>query len=276
MSVSPRETLFTPWRDMYHYLMRASWAVLVAALCAGFVLTNVAFALAYLACGDCIAAQDPSSFLLAFSFSVQTISTIGFGAMSPTTPAAHVLVAVEVFCGLLGIGMATGIIFQKFARPTARVRFSKWVVVAPRNGVPTLMFRLVNERTSHIVDLRLNVTVLLDEVSEEGHFMRRFHSLPLERSRSPVFAMSFTVMHAIDEHSLLYRMDDATFADRVVGFVVTVTGIDDTMAQPVHSQFFYEPEAVKFGYRFGDMILEDGGRLRIDIDRLDDTERLEG
>ncbi len=265
---------FTPWRDAYHYILRSSWPTLSLVLFAGYVAVNVFFACLYLAGGDCIGSEQPDSFLLAFSFSVQTISTIGYGAMSPTTPYAHIVVAVEVFCGLLGVGLATGIIFQKFARPTARVRFSNVAVVAPRNGVPTLMFRMVNERSSHIVDLRLTATVLVDETSSEGDFMRRFYNLELERDRSPVFALSFTAMHAITPTSPLYGIRPEEFADRIVFLVVTVTGIDDTIAQTVHSQWYYPSSMVKHGERFVDIMVTRNGRLTIEPQHLDATEPL--
>jgi inward rectifier potassium channel len=130
---------FTPWRDVYHFLLRASWATLFAVLFVGYVSVNTVFAALYLLGGDCIGAADPQSFLLAFSFSVQTISTIGYGAMSPTTPYANIIVAIEVFCGLLGVGLATGIIFTKFARPTPRVRFSQSAVIGRRPVVLALL-----------------------------------------------------------------------------------------------------------------------------------------
>jgi len=160
-----------PLSDMYYFLLSASWGRLLVLAFLAYVLINILFAVLFVLGGDCIENAEPGSFADAFWFSIQTFSTIGYGSMSPTTPYAHVLVTVESFAGLIGVAVGTGLIFAKFARPSARVAFSKQIVVYQRNGVPCLSFRLSNERGSRIVGARLSANVLLEEVSDEGHRM---------------------------------------------------------------------------------------------------------
>src|SRR5262249_50104697 len=143
----------------------------------------------------------------AFFFSIQTIPVIGYGEMRPATVYANILVTVEILLGLTMITVATGLVFARFSRPTARVMFSSVAVVTLHDGVPTLMFRAANQRRNQILDAQVSMVLLRDEVSREGASMRRFHDLHVSRSRSPVFALSWTVMHPITETSPLYGFD---------------------------------------------------------------------
>ncbi len=252
-------------------VIRASWPGFLGALAGAYALTNAAFAALYLAGGDCINAQDPRSFADAFSFSVQTIATIGYGAMSPTTPWANAVVAIESFVGLLAVALASGMCFAKFSRPDARVGFSSVAVVSDREGRPCLMFRIANERNSRIIDARISVYALVDEVTLEGQRMRRFHPLVLERDRSPVFLMSWLVMHPLDRGSPLVGDDPTRLDPAVRSIVVTLSGVEDTFMSTVHRQHHYQPDDVRFGHRFVDMIGDDNGELTLDHSRLHDT-----
>ena len=128
----------SPFSDLYHSVISMGWLRFVSFISGGYFCFNLAFATLYLLGGDCYNAQDPSSFLQAFAFSVQTMSGIGYGAMSPTTPYANVVSIVEAFLGLTGIAMVTGLLFAKFSRPVARVGFSQFAVVNVMDGLPTL------------------------------------------------------------------------------------------------------------------------------------------
>ena len=187
--------------DVYHTLLSMSWMRLCLFVASTYVLVNVVFAALYLAQAGSIDNARPGSFLDHFYFSVQTMATIGYGKMTPVTDLANILVAIEALLGMLGIAMATGLIFAKFARTRPRVLFSRAVVVAPMDGKPALMFRLANERSTQIVEAQLSVTVLRDEVTKEGEFMRRLHEIPLLRAHSAMFALSWSAIHIIDEKS---------------------------------------------------------------------------
>lgn len=237
-----------------------------------YAAINVFFALLYLAGGDCINAANPGSFLEAFSFSVQTFSTIGYGTMSPTTPWAHLVVFVESVIGLVGVALVTGVCLAKFSRPMARVSFSTSVVVGMRNSRPVLTFRMANERSSRIIDASCQVYVLIDETTHEGDTMRRFYPLHLERERSPMFLLTWSVFHYLDGNSPLAGVTEETVHQRLVSLVVLVMGVDDGLVQSVHAQHYYMPDQIRFGHRFVDLIERaDDGRLVIHHDRLHDT-----
>jgi len=246
--------------DLYHLFMRVSWSTLIGLLWVGYIAINVLFAIAYMAGGNAISGADPGSFWDAMWFSVQTLSTIGYGSMSPTAWHSNALATVESFIGLVIVAMGTGLMFAKFSRPTARVAFSEKMIVHARDGVPCLMFRMANERSSQIVEAQLRVSVIQDEVTAEGHRLRRFYPLRLDRSSSPIFALTWTAIHPLDEGSPLHRLSTDNVLYNVAAIVVTFTGIDDTFAQTVHARHAYLAKDIVFDARFEDMIVrgEDG------------------
>jgi len=190
-------------RDLYLHLLAAPWLRVLAIFVSVFLVTNALFALGYVAGTDSIENARPGSFVDAFFFSVQTMATIGYGKLAPRTLYANVLVTVEVLIGVVGLAIATGLAFAKFSRPTARVLFSGRVVIAPHEGVPSLMFRMANARGNNIVEAQLHVVLAREETTREGEAMRRFHDLRLLRPQTALFTLSWTAIHPITDGSPL-------------------------------------------------------------------------
>ena len=180
------------WNDPYHLLLSIPWTGFLTLICVGYIFANALFALAYLASGNGIENARPGSFSDAFFFSIQTMASIGYGAMYPKTTAANILVTLESLVGLFGVTMATGLMFARFSRPTARVIFSRVAVIVPYEGVPTLMFRTANQRRNLILEASLRVSLARDEITAEGDFIRRIYDLTLLRSQNPSFSLSWT------------------------------------------------------------------------------------
>jgi inward rectifier potassium channel len=260
------------WRDPYHLLLTINWPQFIMLLVASYVATNALFAILYLLGGDCIKNARPGSFLDAFSFSVQTMATIGYGAMYPQTDYANLLVCIEALVGLLGVAMATGLMFARFSRPTARVLFTRVAVIAPHNGEPTLMIRVANERRNQILEAQIGLSLLRDEVTKEGQFIRRLYDLKLVRSQTRTFALSWLVMHVIDESSPLYGETPESLAQAQVDIVATLTGIDETVAQTVYARQYYITDEILWNVSFVDIFSKkpDGRRL-LDFTRFHDV-----
>lgn len=261
-----------PLSDVYYVLVAGSWKRLVGALVGFYLLANLGFAALYsLERGGIANAHD--DFVEAFFFSVQTISTIGYGTMTPQTPLAHLLVTAESMVGLLGFAIATGLMFTKFARPSARVMFSQPMVMTRRHGKPALMFRVANARGNEVVEAAIRVAMLKTEKTPEGHQMRRLVDLKLVRDTSPLFALSWLVIHEIDEDSPLHGMDPEALDRDFSVFIVTMTGMDATFAQSVHARHLYDYRDIAWGHRFIDVIENrPDGRIVIDYRRFHDTE----
>lgn len=263
----------SPWHDLYYLLLTISWSWFFALTMLLYAVANTLFAFLYLVGGDNLANAQPGSFWDAFFFSVQTMATIGYGAISPKTFYGNVVVSIEAMLGLLGVAVITGLAFARLARPTARILFSRVALITQYNGVQTLMFRTANERGNQILEARLWVFVVRDEVTAEGQSMRRFYDLPLSRQQSPVFNLTWTAMHPIDETSPLYGETPESMRERATEIVVSLTGVDETVAQTVHSRYSYRTQEIVWDRQFVDMLTYTAdGRRALDFSRFHDVE----
>jgi inward rectifier potassium channel len=261
------------WHDLYHQLLGASWIWLITVLIVSAALANALFALAYLATGDGIENARPGSFTDAFFFSVQTMATIGYGKLIPRGNVANVLVSLEALFGLGGLAVATGLLFAKFSRPTARVMFSRNAVVAMRDGVPRLMFRVANERESLIVEARIHVVLVRTETTTEGETMRRFHDLVLERGHTAIFPLSWTVTHTLSAESPLHGMTAESLERSDLELICSLTGTEELFASTIHARFSYSASDIKVGYRLVDIVsTEPDGRRAVDYTHFHDVE----
>lgn len=240
--------------DLYHWLLTLPWAGFMALIALSYIVINVFFALAYMVGDGHIENAQPGSFWDAFFFSVQTMATIGYGAMYPVTLYANLLVAAEAFVGLLGVALATGLVFARFARPSARVLFSEVAVISRHDGVPTLQFRVANQRNNQIVEAQIRVTLARNEITREGEFMRRLYDLKLVRTMTPIFAASWTVMHPIDVESPLFGLTPEAMVQTYSQLIVILTGIDDTFAETVHDRHIYRAEHILWNRKFMDIL----------------------
>ena len=261
-----------PFRDLYHWLLVITWWQFLLLLSAFYFLVNVGFACAYLTTNGGIANARSDSFIDAFFFSVQSLSTIGYGAMYPHTLYAQILVTFEVLVGLLLVAMATGLMFARFAQPKARVLFSKVAVICPFNNIPTLMLRVANQRDNRILEARIQMSLLKNEISSEGIELRRFYNLPLMRSESPSFALSWLVMHQIDEFSPLYRENINSLIKSDAALLVILTGLDETFSQTIHARYVYKIRDILWSMRFVDILHKSrDGQYEIDYKKFHDV-----
>jgi inward rectifier potassium channel len=250
------------WRDAYHHLLTMPLIAFFGVMGAIYLALNTVFALAYLAVGG-VEGMRPGTFADAFFFSVDTVSTVGFGEMTPKGLGAHLVVTVESFVGIFNLAIATGLLFARISRPTARVLFSDRALVTEYDGQRTLMVRAANQRRNRIVEAEVSVTLLHDMVTAEGHEMRRFETLATTRSRTPVFMLTWQIMHPIDDLSPLLGETAESLAAGNAQIIVVLKGLDETFAQTIHARAAYTPDQIVWGGRFANVILaeEDGGLL---------------
>jgi len=260
-------------KDIYFFLMEGSWTRVVVTVLLAFLASNVCFAALYLFQPDAISMTHHDSFADAFFFSVQTMSTIGYGTMSPETTYGHIIVTIEAAVGLLGVALVTGMMFAKASKPRASVLFSKPVLISQYQGKPTLVFRLGNARGNELVDANLQASILTEEVSSEGHHLRRILDLELVRNQSPFFFLTWTVMHVLDENSPLFGVDWQHPERHLSGLVVILTGHDGTYGQKVHARHIYYPDDIHNNRHFVDVLAQlPDGRLMVDYARFHETE----
>jgi len=261
------------WTDFYHMILTAPWIVFIAGLLAFFFFVNVVFALFYMADPNGIEHARPGNFWDAFLFSVQTIGSINYSVMVPKSIYANLIVVFEAFFGILNLALITGIVFSRFSRPYARVIFSNVAVITPYDGIPTLMFRAANQRANQILGANIVVTFAYQQTSSEGIAMRRFQELPLVRARSSLFALSWTVMHRIDETSPLHGATQESLEARQAELIALLSGTDETLADVIWARHSYKPHQIHWGRRFADIISTTSrGRRLVDLTRFHQTE----
>ena len=260
----------TPLRDFYHALMQLGWPATIGFISLVYFVVNVLFAGLYFEC-DGIEHADPHSFLDAFYFSVQTLGTIGYGYMYPKTHFANAVVVLESTLNIVLTALATGLVFAKFSRPTARLMFSERMALSPMNGVPTLAFRVGNQRKNRIVEAQLRLVMTRTERTLEGKDFYRSTDLKLVRERLSL-TRSWNVLHVVDETSPLFGETPESLAASGAEFNVSVSGLDDTWMQIVHAQYRYGAEQVAFGYRLVDILNDAGYLITLDLTKFHDIE----
>jgi inward rectifier potassium channel len=260
------------WRDPYHFLLTVSWPVFLTLAGITYFVINAAFALLYALDLQGITNANPGSFWDAFFFSVQTSGTIGYGVLAPRSFYVNVITAIESFSGLVGFALLAGLIFARFAKPTARILFSRPAVVSEFDGVPTLMFRAANERGNQILEAEVSLSLVRNTITKEGASIRRFEELGVLRSRSPLFALSWTVMHPIDGNSPLRGLDAAELQRQSAELAVTISGIDQVFAQKIYARHTYAASDILWDYQFADILFmqPDGTRI-VDYGRFHDV-----
>lgn len=262
------------FEDLYHFLVTTSWPALIGLIAAAFTLANLLFATGYYF-DQGIENAHSGSFADMFFFSVQTMATIGYGKMEPVTLFSNILVSIEALTGLLALALMTGLVFSKFSRPTARVRFSRKVVIGPRDGANSLMIRAANLRANRIVEADMHVVLARQEVTVEGDTIRRLYDLPMTRSRSAMFALSWTAVHPISTGSPLFGQTRESLANCAAEIIVSIIGLDETFSQTVHARHTYELDEIVWGARFADvLVLHPDGSRSVDYTRFDDVEML--
>ena len=259
-----RSEVARPENNFYHWLLGTSWTRFLLLVIAVYLGTNLLFAFAYLACGDgAITHAQPGSLLDAFFFSVQTMATIGYGRMTPVGSWPNAIVTFEAFFGIVYSALTTGLAFARFTRPTAGVRFSKVAVVGNHDGIKTLKFRVANDRSSHIVEAQLRLWLIAESMTSEGERYRRSVELALHRSESPVFSLTWTAMHSIDESSALNDYLGDSALDGHWHLLITFTGYHESLANQVYARHVYLPSDVQQNATFVDIVTvsPDGGRV---------------
>jgi len=260
------------WADISHRCMTASWPAFIAGAALVFVAFNAVFAFFYWIGNQPISNVPAGTYIDYLYFSIETLSTAGYGDMHPQTHYGHFIATVELFTGIFSMSLMTGLIFARFSRPNARLLFADNPVISSHDGKPTLMVRLANERHNIIGNATARLWLFKNIVSMEGESLRRFYELPLARNESPALALSWTLYHVVDEESPLYGLNADDLDASKVSLVVVVSGYDVVAAQTVHARKSYDDRDIRFGQRYADILdTTEEGRLRIDYGKFHET-----
>ncbi len=274
-----------PWVrswSLFHWLLTISWRRFYLVIVCFYTIVNLIFASLYFLLGPEalmgeIAATETERFWESFFFSVQTLTTVGYGRISPVGIVANAVASVDLLVGLLSFAIITGLLFARFSQPAVRIRFSKVGLIAPFKNGYAFMFRIVNERNSQLVDLRATVAFTRVVTDASGVMTRRFFSLNLDRDRVMFFPLHWTVVHPITAESPLADLSEEDFRSSKGEFVVALQGTDESTGQTVHARSSFGASEVIFYAKFSDLLGRDqDGYLSVDIGKLDQFQPLAG
>lgn len=238
---------FPIFDDLYHRLLKASWTRFTLTLAMVYVLINLVFGAVYFFLGPEGLTGLKSTNKLDFAtetlfFSVQTFSTIGYGTISPTGLVQNIIVSIEAFIGLMSIGLMSGLFFVRFSRPSARVLFSKVALITSYMGKPCVMFRLANARRNQMLDAQIQLYCMMDVYSPEGTHIYKIFDLAVMRSKSPIFALSWMVIHFIDSDSPFHNLDIEEMKKKKFQMFALASGHDEIFNQTIRARMTYYPE----------------------------------
>ncbi len=264
----------------YHTLITMSWTKFWLLVLAGYIIVNVIFAFIYVFTGLHLDGVEGSTsldhFLSALFFSAQTISTVGYGHISPRGVTTNSIAALESMMGLLAFALATGLLYGRFSRPNAKIIYSKNILVAPYlDNQRGLMFRLANKRRNVLLELEIEIIFSFND-HVDGKTIRRFYQLEVERKFVSLLSLNWTIVHPLDENSPIKDMTQEDMIREEAGFAVLLRAFDDTFSQTVHSRTFYTAEDMKWGAKFKPVFDRDpDGRIVLDLSKISDHELVE-
>lgn len=259
--------------DLYHRLLAGKWGALFALFVAIYLGINTAFAGGLMMCGEgAISAVPEPDFRAYFFFSIQTMSTVGYGTLAPTSACANWIVTAEVIVGLAFAALVTGMVYGKFSKPTSRIIFTDRVILDTWEGAPALMLRLGNARTNELVAATVDMCALVPVETEDGHKISQLIDLTLRRRTSPLFQMSWLLIHPIDEDSPFHGRSIESIVEDNIRLVVSVTAHDGNLGQTVYARSFYTAGQFVQHRRFVDVIEQvSPGHFTVDYARFHET-----
>lgn len=268
----------TTWRDTnpYLYMVSTSWPRFFGWILLFYILANMVFAGIYFLLGpgtlhgDIDGMPTAAQFLKCFFFSSQTLTTVGFGAISPATPAGNTVAALEALIGLLGFAVATGLMFGRVSRPSAGIGFSEHALISPYQDGTSFQFRAVNRRPNTLIEPSATVMVMTVDRSD-GKSRREFTLLRLERPNIMLFPLTWTIVHPIDAASPLFGKTASDLEALQAEFIVLIKAWDDTFAQTVHQRYSYRYDEIVWGAKFTPAFyIDNDGNLQVHVGKVGD------
>ncbi|WP_108868289.1 ion channel [Aquimarina aquimarini] len=262
--------------ESYNYLISISWTRFFLWVILGYTLINSFFAIIYTFLGISQITEPTGDvfkdFLNAFFFSAQTITTVGYGAMAPKGLLFGIISSFEALIGLLSFSFITGLLYGRFSRPRANIRFSSTMVLRAHNENDCIMFRLMSRNANVMIRPHIEATLILSQKNEDKKYINNFYNLKLERNSITYLPTTWTIVHPINESSPLKDFDREELKKINGEVLILVSYYDESFAQEVHQVHSYVLKNLEHDQRFiPAFYYDDEGYTILDHDNLDKT-----
>jgi len=263
--------------SVFHFLVTTNWFTFNMLIISSYILINIVFGVIYWVVGiEEIGIRHDKSLedlLESIYFSAQTFSTVGYGRANPGSHMANFIAFSEMLVGMMYLALAAGLLFARFSRPVAKIIFSKKAVIAPYRDGTAFMFRLSNAKANLLLEVEVKLLLVMNKF-ENGKEVRKFYDLPLEMDKINMLALSWTVVHPIDENSPLDQVKEKELAASKAEFMVLIKGLNNTLSQQVHARTSYKPENMEWGAKFSPIFSDNKGKTVIAMDKIGKYEKL--
>ena len=265
------------WRDFHPYLhlINLGWVPFFGVLFLGYLVVNTLFALAYYGLGPghllgADASTKAGRFFNDFFFSAHTLSTVGYGSISPKSFESNMVAAGESLVGVLGFAVATGLLFGRVSRPSAKFGFSGKMLVTPYQDIQSLQFRVVNRRRNDLMEIEARVLLMTVDV-KDGQPARTYRQLKLEREQVLFLPLTWTIVHPIDGESPLSGLTAKDLQRLQAEVMILIKAYDDTFSQTVLARHSYRHDEVLWSGRCAPAFyVDDAGALVLELQNVGD------
>ncbi|MEL7252296.1 MAG: ion channel [Bacteroidota bacterium] len=266
----------------YQSLVEMSWSTFFLSGILYYVGINLLFGFGFILIGvDKLSGVTPAGFISdlssAFFFSVQTFTTVGYGAVNPQGVAANLLASADALVGLISTALLTGLFFARFSKAKAQLIFSKDALIAPYRGTDQMsfQFRIANLRKSRVINLRCSVILSWVETTPSGYSSRRFFNLPLERNEVNLLPLNWTVVHLIKDDSPIKGWEPRDFTNNQAEVIIFIEGYDESFGQKIHVSSSYTCREIRWNAKFLPMYYPRNGKTVLDLDAIHQFEFME-
>lgn len=261
------------FRDFYKHLLECSWLKFLFYISSFYLILNFLFTFLFLAVGieelQGINEQQ-NEFFAVFFFSVQTLTTVGYGSMSPIGFGANVIAMIEAFVGVLNFAIATGLLYGRFSKAETRIAFSKNIIITPFQDATAMMFKMVNERNNVLLNTSVKAMLIMDKGGLEDPFNKQYFDLELENDEVNFFPLTWTIVHKINEESPLYGIGVPELIQRNAEVVILVKTFDETYSQSLLRKHSYAQEQWKENVKFATNFKTNGhGQVELYVNEVD-------
>jgi inward rectifier potassium channel len=269
----------TGLKDIYLIFIQMDWGPFLLLLTAGFFGMNILFAFSYFALGDghlgvIGKVNNIDFFLRCFFFSTQTFTTVGYGAISPTSNTASLIASMEAFVGFLSFSIATGLLFGRFSRPNAKIQYSKNALITEVNGERALIFRLANMRSTPLLDLRSTVIIVISKKTDDQGIQREYKRIKLQVSNLDFLPLNWTIVHFINEESPLYTLNEKEIKNIDGEILIHLKAFDEVFSQEVHSRFSYQFNDIVLDAKFVKAYsVKEDGEVTLDLSKINEFKK---